>query len=305
MRKIKGLVDLCHAAGHPNRLTFAMLKGLPFSRPRRPIARPDFSPLALLPIHRFWASEPRSRAAMSVRLLSPTFISSCSGQEFPVSERVSGRALRPALLKLIQRDIPTFTADGALAMSELNQYRRKYIQSYLLREVGELNELEQTVLDHLQNDHTITDKLEDEQAPLMLGQRLADRIAAFGGSWTFISMFFGVLLLWIVCNTVVLARRAFDPYPFILLNLILSCIAALQAPVIMMSQNRQEDKDRQRAKKDYMINLKSELEIRMLHEKLDHLIMHQQQDLLEIQRIQVEMMNDIMARIENPSVSAQ
>ncbi|MCC3155333.1 DUF1003 domain-containing protein [Hymenobacter sp. BT770] len=241
---------------------------------------------------------------MSERLLSPTFISSCSGQEFPVSERVSGRTLRPALLQLIQQDNPKFTADGSLAMSELNQYRRKYIQSYLLREVGELNDLEQTVLDHLQNDHTITDKLEEEQVPLTLGQRLADRIAAFGGSWTFISIFFGVLLFWIVCNTLVLAHRAFDPYPFILLNLILSCIAALQAPVIMMSQNRQEDKDRQRAKKDYMINLKSELEIRMLHEKLDHLIMHQQQDLLEIQRIQVEMMNDIMARIEKNRIPA-
>ena len=241
---------------------------------------------------------------MSERLLSPTFISSCSGQEFPVSERVSARTLRPALLQLIQQDIPAFTADGALAMSELNQYRRKYIQSYLLREVGELNDLEETVLDHLQNDHTITDKLEDEQDPLRLGQRMADHIADFGGSWTFIGIFFGVLMLWIVLNTWVLARHGFDPYPFILLNLLLSCIAALQAPVIMMSQNRQEDKDRQRAKKDYMINLKSELEIRMLHEKLDHLIMHQQQDLLEIQRIQVEMMNDIMTRIENPRVSA-
>ncbi|ALW86740.1 hypothetical protein AUC43_17640 [Hymenobacter sedentarius] len=241
---------------------------------------------------------------MSERLLSPTFISSCSGQEFPVSERVSARTLRPALLQLIQQDNPKFTADGSLAMSELNQYRRKYIQSYLLREVGELNELEQTVLDHLQNDHTLTDKLEEEQESLTLGQRLADQIADFGGSWTFISLFFGVLMLWIVSNTLVLAHRAFDPYPFILLNLVLSCIAALQAPVIMMSQNRQEDKDRQRAKKDYMINLKSELEIRMLHEKLDHLIMHQQQDLLEIQRIQVEMMNDIMARIEKNRVRA-
>ena len=92
-------------------------------------------------------------------------------------------------------------------------------------------------------------------------------------------------------------NKGFDPYPFILLNLILSCLAALQAPVIMMSQNRQEEKDRERAKQDYMVNLKSELEIRMLHEKIDHLIIHQQQELLSIQQVQVEMMEDIMKQL--------
>lgn len=100
-----------------------------------------------------------------------------------------------------------------------------------------------------------------------------------------------------------LYKSAFDPYPFILLNLILSCVAALQAPVIMMSQNRQEEKDRKRSKKDYMINLKSEIEIRTLHEKLDHLIMHQQQELLELQRVQIEMMNDILAKVVNNTFS--
>ena len=95
-----------------------------------------------------------------------------------------------------------------------------------------------------------------------------------------------------------MVNKGFDPYPFILLNLILSCIAALQAPVIMMSQNRQEEKDRNRAKKDYMINLKSELEIRMIHDKIDHLIMHQQQELIEIQKVQIEMMNDILNQIK-------
>ncbi len=95
-------------------------------------------------------------------------------------------------------------------------------------------------------------------------------------------------------NVFWLSNRSFDPFPFILLNLILSCLAAIQAPVIMMSQNRQEDKDRKRSKNDYMVNLKSELEIRLLHEKMDHLIMHQQQELLEIQRVQIGMMNDII-----------
>ena len=106
-----------------------------------------------------------------------------------------------------------------------------------------------------------------------------------------------IIFIWITANIVLLANKGFDPYPFILLNLILSCLAALQAPVIMMSQNRQEEKDRERAKQDYMINLKAELEIRTLHEKLDHLIIHQQQELLNIQKIQVEMMEDIMKKI--------
>ena len=125
-----------------------------------------------------------------------------------------------------------------------------------------------------------------------------DNVAAFGGSWKFIIMFAVFIALWILANIYLLLDKGFDPYPFILLNLILSCLAALQAPVIMMSQNRQEEKDRERAKKDYMINLKSELEIRMLHEKLDHLIMHQQEELIEIQKVQIEMMNDILSRIK-------
>ncbi|OON69934.1 DUF1003 domain-containing protein [Hymenobacter sp. CRA2] len=229
-----------------------------------------------------------------------TFTSACSGREFPLSERVNARTVRPALLALIQQQYPHVGPEDALAVSELNRFRRQYLQNYLLREVGDLTELEQTVLDHLQDHSTLSDKLEEDAGPLTRGQRLADGVAAFGGSWTFILCFGGVLLTWITLNAWWLGNRGFDPYPFILLNLLLSCLAALQAPIIMMSQNRQEDKDRQRAKKDYMINLKSELEIRMLHEKLDHLLLHQQQDLLEIQRIQVDMMNDILERVEAP-----
>ena len=129
-------------------------------------------------------------------------------------------------------------------------------------------------------------------------QKLADSVATFGGSWKFIISFGLFILIWITINVAWFANKGYDPYPFILLNLILSCIAALQAPVIMMSQNRQEEKDRERAKKDYMINLKSELEIRMLHEKIDHLILHQQQELIEIQKVRIEMMGDIIKKIK-------
>ncbi|RFS13767.1 DUF1003 domain-containing protein [Emticicia sp. C21] len=115
-------------------------------------------------------------------------------------------------------------------------------------------------------------ELFEDNKPLSFGDRMADKIADFGGSWTFILSFMGFLLIWISFNIYWLSNKGFDPYPFILLNLILSCIAALQAPVIMMSQNRQEEKDRERAKEDLKINQKAEEEIRSLHKKLDLLI---------------------------------
>ncbi len=196
--------------------------------------------------------------------------------------------------------IPENLNGVSISVSELNQYRQKYISEYLLNEVGELGELEKDVLESIQKQETLSSKiiLDEASVKFTYGQRLADKIASFGGSWKFIIIFGVFILIWMIINIIFLTSKAFDPYPFILLNLILSCLAALQAPVIMMSQNRQEEKDRERSKQDYMINLKSELEIRMLHEKLDHLIIHQQQELLNIQQVQVEMMEDIMKQIK-------
>lgn len=199
----------------------------------------------------------------------------------------------------IRKDHPEFTHSGYLSLSELNVYREKYIADYLVKEIGEMTALENTVVNALKRKDTISDKIrEEENRKPTTGQRLADAVAIFGGSWKFIIFFGAFIVLWIGINTYWLMQEAFDPYPFILLNLILSCVAALQAPLIMMSQNRQEEKDRERARKDYMINLKSELEIRLLHEKIDHLIIHQQHELIEIQKVQIEMMNDIMKRIK-------
>lgn len=230
--------------------------------------------------------------------MNATFKSDLSGKFYPASERVSGRGVRPSLMAFIQRKHPEFSESSMMSMAELNQYRELFIAETLKAEMGQLSELENRVLRSMQEETILTEELDAEDPDkLTLGQRVADKVATFGGSWTFIISFGLFLLCWIVMNAFVLANRSFDPYPFILLNLILSCLAAIQAPIIMMSQNRQEEKDRSRAKKDYMINLKSELEIRNLHEKVDHLIMHQQQELLEIQRVQIEMMNDILLRI--------
>lgn len=227
-----------------------------------------------------------------------TFISDISKNEFPIEDRVGARIIRKPIFDLIQKDHPDFTVKKSISVSELNYYREKYISFFLSNELDQLSQLRKNVLTSLQNQTTLTDKIEmDDLGNLSLGQRVADKVASFGGSWTFIISFFAFLFCWIVLNFFWFANKGFDPYPFILLNLILSCIAALQAPVIMMSQNRQEEKDRERAKKDYMINLKSELEIQVLHEKIDHLIMHQQQELIEIQKVQIDMMNDILLRM--------
>lgn len=226
------------------------------------------------------------------------FISAISGAEFPEKEKVLGKTIRISILNLIQEDYPNFTTQDYIADSELNIYREKYISHYLATEVTQLSDLHKKIIESMQDDKSFVNKVEDEVDVRNFGQVIADKVAAFGGSWTFIIAFFIFILFWIGSNVFILVNKGFDPYPFILLNLILSCIAALQAPVIMMSQNRQEEKDRERAKKDYMINLKAEVEIRMLDEKIDHLIQNQQQELIEIQKVQIEMMHDILQRIK-------
>ncbi|MEB8329103.1 DUF1003 domain-containing protein [Flavobacteriaceae bacterium KMM 6897] len=230
-----------------------------------------------------------------------TFISAISQKEFPESEKVNARTIRKSIFDLIQKEHSKFNHNSLISVSELNLYREKYLAQYLLNEVGELSGLEEDVLKTIKNHETLTTKMdiESDGANFTFGQRLADKIASFGGSWKFIIIFGAFIFVWITLNIIFLAQKGFDPYPFILLNLILSCLAALQAPVIMMSQNRQEEKDRERSKQDFMVNLKAELEIRMLHEKLDHLIIHQQQELLNIQQVQVEMMQDIMKQLAN------
>ncbi|SFC80782.1 DUF1003 domain-containing protein [Flavobacterium phragmitis] len=227
-----------------------------------------------------------------------TFKSAISGLSFAESEKIYGKSIHNPILDLIKKEYPDFKDEDCIAVNELNLYRQKYISNYLSTEIGALSAMEKNVIDSLKEDKSIVSQVEDEEETRNLGQRVADKVADFGGSWTFIISFVVFITVWIGSNVYIFLNKGFDPYPFILLNLILSCVAALQAPVIMMSQNRQEEKDRNRAKKDYMINLKSELEIRLIHDKIDHLIMHQQQELIEIQKVQIEMMNDILNQIK-------
>lgn len=171
------------------------------------------------------------------------------------------------------------------------------LQSLLDTENEQLNKLNNIVVQSIEEEKLISQKLyEFEEHNPSFKNRIADKVASFGGSWSFIIFFLGIMIIWMTINIYML-RKPFDPYPFILLNLVLSSIAALQAPIIMMSQNRKEDKDRARALNDYLVNLKSEIEVRNLHQKLDLLISEQMQTMFEIQKMQMELMEEIKSQL--------
>jgi len=202
--------------------------------------------------------------------------------------------VRPSLLDLIKKKIPDLNPKAFICFEDLGEFRKEYVKEVLEDEIGELSALDQDVIESLEQHEILSSNISKQfEKKLTFGERLSDQIAEFGGSWKFLITFGTVLLLWIIVNGVVFATRAFDPYPFILLNLILSCLAAVQAPIIMMSQNRAEARDRLRAENDYKVNLKAELEIRHLHEKLDHLLRRQYNRLFEIQQIQIELLQEI------------
>jgi len=202
--------------------------------------------------------------------------------------------IRPSLLEFIRKRLPGLDNKGFICLDDLGEFRKNYVKEVLEEEIGELSALDQEVIESLQQHEILSSDLSKQfERKLTFGERLSDHIAEFGGSWKFLITFGAVLLIWIVINGVLLVTHAFDPYPFILLNLILSCLAAVQAPIIMMSQNRAEARDRLRAENDYKVNLKAELEIRHLHEKLDHLLRRQYNRLFEIQQIQIELLEEI------------
>ncbi len=200
--------------------------------------------------------------------------------------------VRTEIIAIIKKKTPEILEDGFITKDELKQYRKEYIEGLLKKEKGELNKIDKAVVKSLLEHESIVTEIMQEKEDRTFGQKLADNVANFGGSWIFIVSFFIFLIIWVIINSIYLMTRPFDPYPFILLNLFLSCLAAIQAPIIMMSQNRKEQKDRLRSENDYKINLKAELEIRHLHEKMDNLIQHQWKRLLEIQKLQLDLMEE-------------
>ena len=213
-------------------------------------------------------------------------------------EAVKGKEIQQEIFKLIEQDYPAITEEDYVSIKILNKYRRQFFANLISQEKGEMEKLDQDVVEAIRDNSILSENIkENTSKPLTTGDRIADKVASFGGSWTFIISFFIFLLAWMFLNFWMLHNKGFDPYPFILLNLILSCLAAIQAPIIMMSQNRQEDKDRDRAEHDYKINLKAELEIKLLSEKIDHLLVHQNKKLLEIQEMQIQYLENIENQI--------
>jgi uncharacterized membrane protein len=230
---------------------------------------------------------------MSKTVTAPLICQVCKKPKSPHSGMIA-ELIRPSLLEFIKKKLPDVDSNGFICFDDLGKFRKDYIKEVLEDEIGELSALDQEVVESLEQHEILSSDIEKQfERKLTFGERLSDQIASFGGSWRFIILFGVVLVLWIILNAALLLNRGFDPYPFILLNLILSCLAAMQAPIIMMSQNRAELRDRLRSENDYKINLKAELEIRHLHEKIDHLLRRQYNRLFEIQQIQIELLEEI------------
>jgi uncharacterized membrane protein len=219
------------------------------------------------------------------------------GKTFPARDVIPGGAVRSSIGSLIAAEHPAWSDESYICRNDLASYRVRYVHSMLESEKGEVTSIEEEVLESLRQHELVSTDIDAEiEGERTLAERLADGLARFGGSWTFIAFFAVFMVVWITVNSLVMYWQPVDPYPYILLNLMLSCLAAIQAPVIMMSQNRQESKDRLRSKHDYQVNLKAELEIRHLHEKIDHLLSHQWDRLVEIQQIQLELLTEVGRR---------
>lgn len=222
------------------------------------------------------------------------YVCSVCEKSFPQSRMISGELIRPEISKEIIRVCPDWNDQHFICHEDLAVMRSRYVRHLLLSDKNELTTLKHEVLNRLDDKELLSIDMDPHlNQKFSLGDRLADSIASFGGSWKFLISFSIFMAFWLGANSLIYWWQPTDPYPFIFLNLILSCLSAIQAPVIMMSQNRKEAKDRVRAQHDYQINLKAELEIRILHEKIDHLLSHQWEKMMEIEKIQLELLSEL------------
>ena len=235
---------------------------------------------------------------------APQGVCAVTGKSQPVAQLFHLRELRPNIAHTLRARHPELAEDSKVSADTVNAARLEYMRHLLETQVGDLTKLDEEVVESLHKHEVLSERPlseTEEVQHLTFGQWLADKIADFGGSWTFIISFCIFLVLWIIINAGLLMKQPFDPYPFILLNLLLSFLASLQAPVIMMSQNRQEARDRQHAEGDYKINLKAELEIRHLHEKMDYLLHQHATKLMEVQQIQLDLLRELAHGRGKPS----
>jgi uncharacterized membrane protein len=211
---------------------------------------------------------------------------------------VQAESVHAPIVDLIKKEYPAWSPEGYICPEDLNRFRIRYFRDEEEKERDECASLEGTVSDGMNvEDHLPKNDNIEYENELTFGEHLADTIAGFAGSWTFIGVFAVTIILWVALNTFILLSGSFDPYPYILLNLALSVLAAVQAPVIIMSQNRQEMRDRLHADRDYQVSIHTDREIHRLHSKIDHLMTNQGQKLLEIQNIQLELMEELARKI--------
>ncbi len=209
--------------------------------------------------------------------------------------------LRPELADLIRAEDPMLSDGSQIPLATVNRYRGKQVADVLRAARGDLSILDAQVAVSMGNLEPIATNVDDDSdTSRSFGDKAADATASFGGSWTFLILFAAFLSGWMLLNQI-FGEPAFDPFPFILLNLMLSTLAAVQAPIILMSQRRREDKDRLRSRNDYQVNLKAELEIRHLHEKMDHMLNRQWERLAEIQDQQQLLQRELHAAVKRAS----
>lgn len=215
------------------------------------------------------------------------------GEKFEGKDLYPTGLIRSTVINIASKKYPNLNKDGFVCFPDLRKVSAMHFEEILKQEKGELSELEKEVLESLKKHELLSENVHEQyEEELTIGGRLADTIARFGGSWTFIIIFAIVLFSWMIINSVQLLNEPFDPYPFIFLNLILSCLAAVQAPVIMMSQNRQAFKDRLSQENDYQTNLKAELQIRQLNTRLELFMRHHWQKMHEMTRVQEEILQE-------------
>ncbi|HIW71550.1 MAG TPA: DUF1003 domain-containing protein [Candidatus Levilactobacillus faecigallinarum] len=216
------------------------------------------------------------------------------GESISMETSLQLTELDPGLRNRIKRDYPQAKATDYICGHHLLKYRLERVDSMINADLKQTKKINQKLTRALQSDdYDIIDVNEVLNDNLTFGQKVSDDVARFGGSWGFILVFMFVLLSWMIINGLHLFGVNFDNYPYILLNLVLSCVAAVQAPIIMMSQNRSADRDRMMAENDYHVNLKSEHELRLLHAKVDHLAQNQVPHTMEIERFQLEILGEI------------
>ncbi|PYP71230.1 MAG: hypothetical protein DMD41_13105 [Gemmatimonadetes bacterium] len=252
-------------------------------------------------VNRFYSSA-RQPGFLGRNLAMPKL--NCSLCQQPVDSRnlVSPQKMENQILEIIKQERPEWPGTRGICPDCHEQVRAKKFLNYLEAEYRKISDMEQSLVTKVARRGRVSKLVNQEfEAQMTLGQRVADRVARFGGSWPFIFIFSGVLLAWMAVNTwILVGQRRFDAYPFILLNLVLSALAAIQAPVIMMSQNRQAEKDRMQAQQDYEINLMAEFEIRDLHDKLDALRYKQWHELWHIQQRQLELLEHLHKELSHP-----